>query len=593
MGSDPEKPLGVRPLQVFAWFTAAAGFLLIIAGGLVTSTGSGLAVPDWPLSYGSLFPPMVGGIRYEHTHRLVAAGVGLLTLLLTLAILAAEKRRWVRRLALAAFAAVVLQGILGGLTVLLLLPAPISIAHATLGQTFFALLAVLATVLGPGWNTLWGQTLQGLTPEGLTPRRVPWGLFLSMTALVYLQLLLGAALRHLGWSAPLLAAHGTGAILAGAVLLRAAFVCLRDYSDRPEYVGPARILLLLVPLQILLGLLTFLQGSNPFTATGHVAVGALLLATSAVLTTHSLRAALAPLPGSAPLSRRQSGGARLADLLELTKPRLTILSVLTVLLGFLMGQVGPFPWGRFIATLIGTTLVGAAAAALNQAMEWQADSRMSRTRTRPIPSGRVSPEAGLAVGVTLSIAGLATLSFGVHLLAAALAALTLVTYLFIYTPLKSRSALCTLLGAVPGALPPMIGWAAARGMLGLPAWWLFSILFLWQLPHFLALAWQFRSDYRQAGFRMLPVLDPEGGLTFRQVVLYLAALLPVSLLPVGLGFAGWLYFSVALAGGVIFLGLGLATARARSGQTAHRLFLASVVYLPVLLTTLTLDRVIS
>ena len=570
-------------MRLLAQLTAIAGFLLIIAGGLVTSTGSGLAVPDWPLSYGSLFPPMVGGIRYEHTHRLVAAGVGLLTLLLTLAILAAEKRRWVRRLALAAFAAVVLQGILGGLTVLLLLPAPISIAHATLGQTFFALLAVLATVLSPGWK--------GSQAEA------PCGLFLWMTPLVYLQLLLGAALRHLGWSTPLLAAHGTGAILAAAVLLRAASVCLRDYSDRPEYVGPARILLLLVPLQILLGLLTFLRGSNPLTATAHVAVGALLLATSAVLTAHSLRAALTPLSGSAPPSRRQSGfrplPARLAEILELTKPRLTILSVLTVLLGFLMGQVGPFPWGRFIATLVGTALVGAGAAALNQTMEWPADSRMSRTRTRPIPSGRVSPEAGLAVGVSLSIAGLAILSFVVHLLAAALAALTLVTYLFIYTPLKSRSALCTLLGAVPGALPPMIGWAAARGTLGLPAWWLFSFLFLWQLPHFLALAWQFRSDYRQAGFRMLPVLDPEGGLTFRQVVLYLAALLPVSLLPVGLGFAGWLYFSVALAGGLIFLGLGLATARTRSGQTAHRLFLASVVYLPVLLTTLTLDRVIS
>lgn len=568
-------------MRLLAQFTAFAGFLLVIAGGLVTSTGSGLAVPDWPLSYGSLFPPMVAGVRTEHTHRLIAAGVGLSTLILTLGLLAAEKRRWVRRLALGAFAAVVLQGILGGLTVLLLLPAPISIAHAALGQTFFALLAVLAMVVSPGWKSSQDQTASARNGHA------PWGLLFLTTAFLYLQLLLGAALRHLRWNTPLLAVHGAGAVLTTGLLLRAAFVCLRDHSDRPGFSRPARLLLMLVPLQLILGLFTFLRGADVVSATGHVAVGALLLATTAVLTAQALRAASGSSSGSPfPL-------ARLADILELTKPRLTILSVVTVLLGFLMGQTGPFPWGRFIATLLGTTLVGAGAAALNQTMEWRADSRMVRTRTRPIPSGRVSPEAGLVVGVTSSIAGLVTLSFGVHLLAAALAALTLVTYLFIYTPLKSRSALCTLLGAVPGALPPMIGWAAARGILGLPAWWLFSVLFLWQLPHFLALAWQFREDYRQAGFRMLPVLDPEGDLTFRQAVLYLAALLPVSLLPVGLGFAGWLYFSVALAGGLTFLGLGMYTARTRSRRTAHRLFLASVVYLPVLLTTLTLDRVIS
>ena len=218
---------------------------------------------------------------------------------------------------------------------------------------------------------------------------------------------------------------------------------------------------------------------------------------------------------------------------------------------------------------------------------------MERTRGRPLPSGRLSPDSALAFGVLCSTAGLLALALGVNLLAAALAAATLVSYLFIYTPLKPRTALCTLVGAVPGALPPLIGWAAARGELGLAAWPLFFILFLWQLPHFLAIAWTWREDYARAGFRMLPVLDPEGGSTGRQIVLYCLALIPVSLLPAAMGSFGWLYFLTALAGGLGFLACGLATARTRSAPSARRLFFASILYLPLLLTTMTLDRMIS
>lgn len=283
---------------------------------------------------------------------------------------------------------------------------------------------------------------------------------------------------------------------------------------------------------------------------------------------------------------------RLAPYLELTKPRLTALAVLTAGMGFLLGTNSPFLFEKFLMMLLGTTCVGAGAAVLNQLLEKEADSKMNRTKRRPIPSGRVSLESALTLGVILSVAGLLILSLGTNLLAGSLAVLTLTSYLFLYTPLKSRSALCTLVGAIPGALPPMIGWAAATGTLGKEAWLLFAILFLWQLPHFLALAWKFRDDYARAGFKMLPVLDPDGGLTFRQITLYCLALVPVTLLPAVWGWAGGFYFLTALVSSLAFLGVGLKAAYARSGTAAHQFFLASILYLPFLLITLLIDRMV-
>ena len=534
-----------------ARFVAGLSFILVIAGGLVTSTGSGLAVPDWPLSYGTLFPPMVGGIRFEHSHRLIAAAVGLLTLALTLVILFKEKRRWVRRLALGAFGLVVGQGILGGLTVLWQLPAPVSIGHACMGQTFFATICVLAAVLNPGWHPkTWLSPLTVLT-----------------TAAIYLQLILGASLRHIGWSPVLLTAHLVGAITASVLILRLANV------DRG-----ARRLRWLLFIQLGLGILTFLRGADLFTATAHVATGALLLAASAVLTV---------------TVSRTSTRATVSTYLELAKPRLTALAVLASLMGGGIASRGTVGLTKLLVLFLGTSLVGAGASALNQFLERAADARMERTRGRPLPSGRLKPESVLSFGVLTSAAGLALLTFGGSPLAGALAALTLASYLFLYTPLKSRTALCTLVGAVPGALPPLIGWASIMGTLTAEAWLLFSILYLWQLPHFLALAWTYRKDYERAGFKMLPVVDPDGGSTFRQAVLYLLALVPVTLLPATLGIAGWGYFLVALFSGIAFLGCGLATARVRSSAWTRRLFLASVLYLPVILTAFTLEKVIS
>lgn len=581
-------------MRSLARLTAAASFLLVIAGATVTSTGSGLAVPDWPLSYGSLFPPMVGGILYEHSHRLIAAAVGLLTLLLTLWLLAGERRPWVRWLGIACFALVVLQGLLGGLTVLWQLPPLVSVAHAAMGQTFFTAIVLLATALSPRWGA---AARERRRPKSYRPA-VQGGTqldrlrtsALAAVAAVYTQLLLGAALRHAGWRPALVAAHLAGAVAAAALIIRAAHGSLHLYRAEPAVTQPARWMLRLLALQLLLGLVTFFLRRPVIPATAHVAVGALLLAASALLAQQLTARRRSESGHPAPRGVPQSG--RLQPYLELTKPRLTALAVLTALAGFTLASHGAWSPAALAATLCGAGLVGAGAAALNQVMEREQDARMERTARRPIPSGRISADSALAFGVACSVGGLLTLSAGAHPLAGALAALTLITYLFIYTPLKSRSALCTLAGAVPGALPPLIGWAAAAGRLDLGAWLLFSILFLWQLPHFLALAWKFKEDYARAGFKMLPVLDPDGGLTFRQMLLYTLALLPVSILPTALGLAGAVYFFVALATGLAFLGFGVATAAVRSDRAAHRFFLASVLYLPFLLTTLTLEKII-
>ena len=569
----------MRALQRFAQIVAAAGFLLVIAGGLVTSTGSGLAVPDWPLSYGTLFPPMVGGIRFEHGHRMVAATVGLLTLALTIWVLAAESRRWVRWLAISAFGMVVLQGLLGGLTVLLQLPPQVSIAHACLGQLFFSTLTVLATVLSPIW-----QATAVAHPSDQAPDLCRLS-FLS-TAVVFGQLALGAALRHIGWLPALVAAHLAGAAAVLALVGKTAGSTLTRYRSVPLFRRPARTLMWLLLAQVLLGVFTLTSGQSVALATAHVAVGALLLAGCSVLSV-SIYYFLADPVHPTDLTRRP-----LKIYLELTKPRLTFLAVVTTLGGFLLGSWHPLSIGKLVAVLLGTAAVGAGAGTLNQVLEREADGRMSRTRGRPLPSGRLDPDSALAFGVACSVIGLGILAFGTNGLAASLAAVTLISYLFIYTPLKSRTALCTLVGAIPGAIPPIIGWAAARGRLGIEAWLLFFILFLWQLPHFLAIAWTWREDYARAGFKMLPVLDPEGHSTGRQIVLYCLALIPVSLLPAAMGSFGWIYFLAALISGLAFLGCGLATARTRTGASARRLFFASILYLPFLLTTMTLDRMV-
>ena len=283
-------------------------------------------------------------------------------------------------------------------------------------------------------------------------------------------------------------------------------------------------------------------------------------------------------------------GVRLRDLSGLAKSGITSMVALSAAAGMLVAADGWLPPALWVHTLLGTALVSAGASALNQVIEREHDARMRRTAQRPIPSGRVHPDLALLWGVALGVGGMLELAFGANLLAALLAGLTLFGYVFVYTPLKRVSSLATVVGALPGAAPPLIGWVAVRGTLDPEAWALFGLLFFWQMPHFLAIAWLYRADYERGGFPMLSVADPDGLRTSRQALIYCAALVPVSLLPAALGQVGALYFAGALAAGAWFLASSAAFALDRSTRAARRLMLVSVFYLPVVLTALAVDR---
>jgi protoheme IX farnesyltransferase len=280
--------------------------------------------------------------------------------------------------------------------------------------------------------------------------------------------------------------------------------------------------------------------------------------------------------------------SRLSDYLALTKPGITFMVSVTAAVGFWVASPGHVDW-RLLAHLVGGTLLSSAgAAALNMLLERRIDARMERTKDRPLPAGRLAPAEALVWGVFLCAGGLAWLALGTNLVTAALSAATILSYLGLYTPLKTKTSLCTLVGAVPGALPPVMGWTAASGRLETGAGILFLLLFFWQLPHFLALAWMYREDYARGGLPMLPVEGPDGGSTGRQVVLQTLALVVVSLLPYGARMVGEGYLVAALALGAGFLGFGIAFAVQRSRARASRLFFASIAYLPLVLAALAL-----
>ena len=282
---------------------------------------------------------------------------------------------------------------------------------------------------------------------------------------------------------------------------------------------------------------------------------------------------------------------RATDFLTLTKPRLNFLVLITTLAGMYLAAPEGVPLAILVHGLVGTALVAGGAAALNQVWERETDSLMRRTRLRPIPGGRLRISDGTWFGILLAGTGLVELMWKVNALSAAVAAATLVSYILVYTPLKKRTSLSTLVGAVPGALPPVIGWAAATGTISIPAIVLFGIVFLWQMPHFLAIAWLYRDDYEHAGIPLLPVLEPDGRRTGQQALLYAAALWPVSLLPAVVGIADAPYSIVATVLGFGLIALSARFARDRTTKTARHLFLYSITYLPLLWAALVIDRV--
>jgi protoheme IX farnesyltransferase len=283
--------------------------------------------------------------------------------------------------------------------------------------------------------------------------------------------------------------------------------------------------------------------------------------------------------------------SRAAVFADLIKARLTTLVLLTTLAGFCLGARGAMDFALMVQALIGTALLASGAAALNQLMERRQDALMRRTSSRPLPAGHLQPETVLAFGAACSVGGLLWLAFAVNPLTALIGAITLFCYLFVYTPLKRVTWMNTLVGAVPGALPPVMGWTAARGELSAEGWALFGIVALWQLPHFFAIAWLYRDDYARAGFKMLPSVDPDGRRTAHQSVAYTLALLVVSVCPFALKLAGLVYLGSALVLGGGFAVCAVQFAQTLSDARARVLFFASIVYLPLLLAVLTLDKV--
>jgi protoheme IX farnesyltransferase len=287
---------------------------------------------------------------------------------------------------------------------------------------------------------------------------------------------------------------------------------------------------------------------------------------------------------------RLSARERFAAYMELTKPRITFLIVLTSAAGFALASRGSVDYARLVTAMIGIALLSSGIATINQYMERDLDALMRRTANRPLPSGKLLPWEALAFGVGLTALAEVYLAVLVNPLTGLLGLTVIAGYLFAYTPLKTRTSLSTMVGAFPGAVPPLIGWAAARGTIGLEAWVLFAILFLWQFPHFLAIAWMYREDYGRAGILMLPVVEPDGRVTAQQIVVYTLLLLPVSLLPTALGISGKVYFYGAIILGLLFLYSSLRAAFSKSKQEARRLLLASVIYLPLLFILMVLNR---
>lgn len=287
-----------------------------------------------------------------------------------------------------------------------------------------------------------------------------------------------------------------------------------------------------------------------------------------------------------PLTARE----RMSAYLELTKPRITFLIVLTAAAGFCLASRGNLNYVVFSNAMIGIALLSSGIATLNQYIERDLDGLMRRTATRPLPSGRLLPWEALCFGVTLTVLAEGYLAVLVNPLSAVLGLTVIAGYLFAYTPLKTRTTFSTMVGAFPGAVPPLIGWTAARGDITIEAWVLFAILFLWQFPHFLAIAWMYREDYGRAGILMLPVVEPEGRVTGQQIVVYTILLIPVSLLPAFLGISGRVYLYGAALLGLLFLFSSIRAAILKSRQSARQLLLASVIYLPLLFILMVLNR---
>jgi protoheme IX farnesyltransferase len=578
----------------FAIAVALAVYLLILIGGLVHGTGSSLACPDWPTCYGTMMPKMEGGVLVEHSHRLAAGTVVILTLALAvmLATSATPEHRRLRPFGWLAVVLVFVQALLGGITVLLRLPTPISTAHTATSLLFFLTVLYIAARSRPA-------SALG-APAPLPPAAITLAL-LSAVAL-YFQMVLGGLVRHSGaalactdvplcrgaiWPVAhptvlIQALHRLSALVAGGLVVASALVTWRSAGARRDLRALAAVAPVLVVAQIALGVRAVQTFLDLATVEAHLAVATALLAVQVLV-------ALRGRPSVVPAPWRLDW---LGEILRLAKPRITAEVALTFLGGLWLAP-GTIERWRAVMTLIGTVLLVGGANALNMLMERDVDPLMERTRERPLPRGTVSPEAALVVGAALACAALPLLLLGGNLLTGLLGLLALGSYVGVYTPMKRRSGAALFVGAVPGAIPPLMGWTAVTGRIDLPGLVLFSILFLWQIPHFLAIAIYRARDYAAAGLKVLPAAISARA-TRIMIVGFSIVLVAATLLLEPLRVAGMRYVGAATLLGAVFIGWAAAGFRqSSSGAWARSLFLFSLVYLTLLFVALAIDRTVA
>jgi protoheme IX farnesyltransferase len=583
--SEPQT--APRALHRFAVGTALATYLLIVIGGLVHGTGSTASCPSWP--YCAEAPAhLAGGVAIEHGHRAAATLVGALTLGLAVVLTRARRRLpALPKLGWLAVALVAAQGALGGLGVVLRLPTAVAALHTGASLLFFLTVFYLAAQTADG-----AERRPALAPAA---RRLA---LVAATAVLF-QALLGALVRSSGaalacpdfplcrgslWPAPvtmqLHVVHRLGAVVVAVLVFASAIRTYRAAAAEQRWLRALAVAApVLAAAQISLGVRSVQTFLDLAIVQAHLAVGAALLAASWAVYLLSAPSRVTARPVL----------AQARALVELTKPRITTMVVVTFAGGLWLAPGAVAGWRTALA-LLGTVLIVGAANALNMYLERDIDGRMARTRRRPLPEGRLSPEVAVGLGAVLASAALPLLLVGANVLTAALGLLAFVSYVWVYTPLKRVSGAALFVGAVPGALPPLMGWTTTTGRLDAGGAALFAILFLWQVPHFLAIALYRSEDYARAGVRVLP-LSQGPAATRWHIVLSTAALVAVSLLPTPLGVAGPLYLVAAALLGVGFFAVTLGGFRARAlAGWARSVFLASLLYLTALFAALALGH---
>jgi protoheme IX farnesyltransferase len=577
----------------FAIVVAFAIYLLILIGGLVHGTGSSLACPDWPTCYGTMMPKMEGGVLVEHSHRLAAGTVVILTLALAvmLATSAAPEHRRLRPFGWLAVVLVFVQALLGGITVLLRLPTPISTAHTATSLLFFMTVLYIAARSRPASGVE--------APSALSGPAITLALISAVS--VYFQMVLGGLVRHSGaalactdvplcrgaiWpdahpTVLIQALHRLNALVAGGLVVASSIVTWRSAGARRGLRALAVVAPVLVAVQIALGVRAVQTFLDLATVEAHLAVATALLAVQVLI-------ALRGRPGVVPASWSR---AWLGELARLAKPRITG-EVIVTFLGGLWLAPGTIDRWRVLMTLVGTVLLVGGANTFNMIMERDVDPLMDRTRDRPLPRGTVSPEAALVFGASLACAALPLLFLGGNLLTGLLGFLALGSYVGVYTPMKRHSSAALFVGAIPGAIPPLMGWTAVTGRIDLPALVLFSILFLWQIPHFMAIAIYRAADYARAGLKVLPAAISERA-TRVTIVGFSIVLVAATLLLEPLRVAGPRYLAAATLLGAVFIGWAAAGFRRSATRAwARSLFLFSLVYLTLLFVALAMDRTV-